>query len=388
MRNLFFTVVVIVTVVACTAKDRRDSLYIPSKISDIEIEENIFLEEWVDSVKYVPLETNDSCLIEDITQACYVKGRWVIFDYMSQAIYLFNQDGSFIRKVGNRGRGAEEYLRASNIMVDNTTGDIVVYSSGRVLYYTNDGNFKKSVTLNRVSEYPIRNIGLIDDGHFICYTYDYSDESAGVEGSGVWELDADGNFIRSYCVQNPTYPVLMNLTSPYITTVGDENEIVYIRDAIFSNIYAIQNGKIDTLLCYTFNESEYKSYAGERLYNGDVEKGWYIPLAHKSIVGGKWIFTYWDDQIDNSFVTLYNIETRQNRFTCSWCNSVGNKIQVIPNSMPVLTNMSNAMVFVASYETPLLGDYIGGIDKNFALGKLLSERSEDDNPILQVVYTK
>jgi len=56
--------------------------------------------------------------------------------------------------------------------------------------------------------------------------------------------------------------------------------------------------------------------------------------------------------------------------------------------MPVLTNMSNAMVFVTSYETPLLGDYIGGIDKNSALGKLLSERSEDDNPILQVVYTK
>lgn len=387
MRNLFFAILVIVAVEGCAGGGRSDSIYIPSKIGNMEIED-ILLNEWVDSVRYVPLETNDSCLISGITQAFYTKERWVIFDYMGQSIFLFNSDGSFIKKVGNRGRGAEEYLRTSNIMVDNTTGDIVVYSSGRVLYYTCDGNFKKSVNLNRESEYPIRNIGMINDGHFICYTYDYSDESAGVEGSGIWELDSEGNFIKSYGVQNPIYPVLMNLTSPYIATVGDKNERVYIRDAIFSNLYSIQDGKIDTITRYDFNDSEYKSYAGERLYNGDVEGGWYVPTADASIVGGNWVFTSWEDQTYEGFVTLFNMDTQEIRFSDSWSNSTDKDIQIIPNSLPVLSNMGNAMVFVPSHSTPLLGDYINSIDKNSALGMVLSGRGEDDNPILQVVYTK
>ncbi len=387
MRNLFFAVFVILAVEACAENDRSDSIYIPSNVDKIE-KEDILLNEWVDSIGYVPLETNDSCLISGITQAFYTKGRWVIFDYMSQSIFLFNSDGSFIKKVGNMGRGAEEYLRASNIMVDNTTGDIVVYSSGRVLYYTSDGNFKKSVNLNRESEYPIRNVGIINDGHFICYTYDYSDEVAGVEGSGIWELDSEGNFIKSYGVQNPIYPVLMNLTSPYIATVGDKNERVYIRDAVFSNLYSIQDGKIDTITRYAFNDSEFKSYAGERLYNGDVESGWYVPTADASIVGGNWIFTSWEDQALANFVTLYNMDTQEIRFSDSWSNSSDNDIQIIPNSMPVLSNMSNAMVFIASHATPLFDEYINNIDKTSALGMVLSDRDEDDNPILQVVYTK
>ena len=103
-----------------------NGIIMKSSINELDLIDNIYLDEWIDSIQYVKLETNDSCLIGDITQALYVANKWVIFDYTSQSIFLYDKYGAFIRKVGNRGRGPEEYLKTSNIMVNNITGELLL----------------------------------------------------------------------------------------------------------------------------------------------------------------------------------------------------------------------------------------------------------------------
>lgn len=363
-----------------------NGIIMKSSINELDLIDNIYLDEWIDSIQYVKLETNDSCLIGDITQALYVANKWVIFDYTSQSIFLYDKYGAFIRKVGNRGRGPEEYLKTSNIMVNNITGEILVYCylTNRLLYFTNEGIFRKCTQFKRPNSAPIRNTALINNGNIICYSYDYSYHEIGENGSGVWEMDSLGNFIKSYFTQETLYPAVHNLTSPYITTTGNYNENVYIRDAIFSNLYCISNNKLDTIILYEYDNPEYLSYAGKTLYDG---KGWYIPVSNCAMNTNNWIFNYWDDISENLFISLYNKNNTQIQFTKSWTLNSNGITTIIPNSLPTISNITNAIVFIASYKSPKnIESYKTPIDST--LHQLLNSMNEDDNPILQIAYTK
>lgn len=370
--------------------NNKGGIYIPSNIDKFCINDTILLNEWIDSITYIPLETNDEYLISNITQAFCYEGKWVIFDYLGQAIYLFDNNGSFIKKVGNRGRGPEEYVKTNNIIVNNSTGEILVYcnATDRMIYYNKNGDFSKSVKFNRNSTAPIRNIGIINEKEFIGYSPDFNEEEGKIDGSGIWLLDSTGKFIKSYKIQNPIYPTILSLTSPYITTIGKNNDKVYIRDAVFSHLYSIDSTRLDSTILYNFHESEYRSYFNRKEFNGDVQHEWYIPRAVYSIVGGKWVFNYWKDQTLKEFVTIYDTKSKEIRFTKQWTDSGDKNIQLIPNSLPIVSNLTNAMVFVASFQSPTLTEYRNDIHNDSELRKLINTKKEDDNPILQIVYTK
>ncbi len=223
MKNILGYILLSFTLLTCCNHNdncNKKGIYIPSNIDKFCINDTILLNEWIDSITYIPLETNDECLINNITQALYHEGKWIIFDYLSQAIYLFDNNGSYIKRVGNRGRGPEEYVRTSNIIVNNKTGEILVYCyvTDRMIYYNENGDFRKCVKYNRNSTAPIRNISIINENFFIGYSPDFNKEEGKIDGSGIWLLDSTGNFIKSIKPQSLTYPTILSLTSPYITT--------------------------------------------------------------------------------------------------------------------------------------------------------------------------
>ena len=54
------------------------------------------------SVKLIPLETNESCLIGSIDKIQVVDNYVLVMDCsIAKSLYVFNREGSFIRKMGN-----------------------------------------------------------------------------------------------------------------------------------------------------------------------------------------------------------------------------------------------------------------------------------------------
>lgn len=99
------------------------------------------LSELADSVRYIPLETTDSCLIGSIDKLLTTdEGDFVVVDKeIAAAVYLFGADGRFRNRIGSRGQGYGEYVQIEDVTYGG--GYVYVWDSSldKVLKYTEQG---------------------------------------------------------------------------------------------------------------------------------------------------------------------------------------------------------------------------------------------------------
>lgn len=95
-----------------------------------------------DSIKYVPLETNDSSLFKNIDKLCIDScGNIFILDIEgTNAVYMFGKEGQFKRRIGNLGRGPGEYNEISDLNLYQDT-ILEIYDSGqdKIIQYDTSG---------------------------------------------------------------------------------------------------------------------------------------------------------------------------------------------------------------------------------------------------------
>ena len=120
VKSIFF-MCFLVLIYSCTSnlvKERANSevtdVYVD--VDDVidELDFSLFLN---DEAKFIKLETTDSCLISEMKQISYVDGKIYIADELSQSVYIFNDSGSFLKKIGVKGQGPGEYVRLGKFQV-------------------------------------------------------------------------------------------------------------------------------------------------------------------------------------------------------------------------------------------------------------------------------
>lgn len=94
----------------------------------------------VKNILYIPLETSETSLIRNIDKIITKDSIFYIFDNMSKKIFLFNQEGKFLRNIDKVGQGPGEYTSPSDMEVDND-GNVYVsdFPAKRIIKY-NLGN--------------------------------------------------------------------------------------------------------------------------------------------------------------------------------------------------------------------------------------------------------
>ena len=114
----------------------------------------IKLDEWAKSVRFIPLETTDSVLLTGyIPQLVYHQDKLVVFN--NDKIYLFNPEGKFIRMIGSKGEGPEEYISAGNPKI-TPEGIRIDDNSKWLKTYGWDGKWKRTTTVpshKKIREY-------------------------------------------------------------------------------------------------------------------------------------------------------------------------------------------------------------------------------------------
>ena len=114
----------------------------------------------IESIEYIPLETNKNCLIGDIKRNNFLKlsENYILVDCtVSQSFYLFNRSGKFIAKIGGLGGGPGEYTRysASIFSIDEKNKQIILAKSiGRenlcqLMYYDLNGKYIRSLSVDK-----------------------------------------------------------------------------------------------------------------------------------------------------------------------------------------------------------------------------------------------
>jgi len=102
------------------------------------------LSELAKSIEYIPLETNDSVLLSEISGIVYSNDRIYVSD--NSKIFVFDNTGKYIRTLNKKGRGPGEYMMILSFKVDKSSGSIYITDQlGKVYIYDSLHNYVSSI---------------------------------------------------------------------------------------------------------------------------------------------------------------------------------------------------------------------------------------------------
>lgn len=109
-------------------------------------------------IRYIPLETNNSSLLDDSPRNVFLKNNSIyVFDSRGPSedeLFLFNQDGKFLYRIGRKGQGAKEYLGGLHIAVSNKGIVSILNRIGSaIISYTTDNEFVSRIRMDSVAMY-------------------------------------------------------------------------------------------------------------------------------------------------------------------------------------------------------------------------------------------
>lgn len=108
-------------------------------LSKVEKIEGGNLSSIVDSMRFIPLD--ESQLIGDIKRIRYANGNLYIL--ADDKLFLFKDNGEFVKEVARKGQGPEEVLELNDFDVDST--GLVILDHTKFLFFDINGSPKKSV---------------------------------------------------------------------------------------------------------------------------------------------------------------------------------------------------------------------------------------------------
>lgn len=146
--------------------------------------------------RFIQLETNDNCLIGEVTDILCTKDNIYILDFRSsKSLFEFDKNGKFIKKLCSVGNGPGEFVLPRSFAIDEINMKLFLLDVGvgKVLEY----NLK---TFEFVREMPINGISLFYNNDRL-YTYDSMSEviDNNTKDYHVHCYDVNFNYIES-CV--------------------------------------------------------------------------------------------------------------------------------------------------------------------------------------------
>jgi hypothetical protein len=120
----------------CTHKTPSESTDIATTINiNPRQSSKIKLSDIIDDINIIRLETSDSSIIDEILGMKKAGNKYYI--KTSDNVYIFDVDGEFERKLGEKGKGPNEILAVTNFYVDDKSHTIELYdgvNSKNILY--------------------------------------------------------------------------------------------------------------------------------------------------------------------------------------------------------------------------------------------------------------
>ncbi len=107
--------------------------------SDLEqISKTTHLHDVFKSIKIIPLETSDSCLMGQLARLTVTPERFYCTGG-ANSIYIFDRNGRFIQRFNRHGRGPQEYTKLRDYTLLNGK-DILILDNKKLIAYTPEGH--------------------------------------------------------------------------------------------------------------------------------------------------------------------------------------------------------------------------------------------------------
>lgn len=142
--RFYFGISVALLLVSCSSEKSNNIANNIDPTALVEIESDDEFGSIIENIEFIPLETNDSCLLGEIRK-CVEKDSMLfvladVYDSdFEQELHCFTLRGKHIRKIGSKGQGPSEYKRLSAFDISGDT--LLLYDDGdsQIKCYSLDG---------------------------------------------------------------------------------------------------------------------------------------------------------------------------------------------------------------------------------------------------------
>lgn len=188
----------------------------------------------IESKKIIRLQTLDSCLIRKITKAIFYKNRLYILDEDQQKVFIFSDNGKFIKVIYSYGRGPKEYIQLCDIFINNSdnTLNLLSRTDYKLFVYDLDGGF---VQIRKLPVPFLQRMIFVND-YYVGYAGNYV--GSDFDNNNIWFFDKDFKIISS------TMPIRKKFNSRFSMSVrylSKYNDIVNYIQMLDYNVYSYKN---------------------------------------------------------------------------------------------------------------------------------------------------
>lgn len=317
-----------------------------------------------DSIKYVPLETNDSSLFKDIDKLCIDScGNIFILDIEgTNAVYMFGKEGQFKRRIGNLGRGPGEYNEISDLNLYQDT-ILEIYDSGqdKIIQYDTSGKM-----INEIYNIGAGSAQFFHIGDTLGFYM-----SSGKDAFNLTILVNDKEY--SYLKQN--YLELRSKGN-YFHTDGKK---IYCTDNYNDTLYLIKDANIYPYLYIDFQKNKLPEKI--RLINQAWQGDYCFDIGDFKFTSRFINFSYSYQKIN--VISFYDRKNKNLLLSRSLLNDIDGIPLLLysntPNFMDKIVTYLEASIFLSALEN-------GQVSDKAQTWK--SKVNEDSNPIVVFAYTK
>lgn len=335
--------------------------------ASIEQEEDISLFDFVSKVRLIPLETTDSSLVAHITKIITSKDKIFIYDRIQNQIFIFNQEGQFISKINQKGRGPEEYNSLSDLAINPFNGCLEILDPwGKLLAFDLNGKYLHSFRLPK---------DLRIYHEFIPLN---RDSIAFYSSSEPYTLNIYSRTASKIIYSGFKSPKKLSINSP-LSSFYRFRDTVYFSRYLYDDVFAITHTNIAPIYQWFFPGHKYDPDKVIPEYDHNNSKDYFaiqelLPYTH-----------------------INNLETDSYRYTCLSIRSGKKYVNVLHNK-----KTQRNIVFHKTKEGVIFTPYI--LNDSIALGpiepwrkkeeylneqilddqnrQILNQLTEDSNPIL------
>ena len=108
----------------------------------LKTERSPVLSEIASDIQFVKLQTTPECLIQSVASVARWGNNFLVVSNSKKSLFVFSQEGKYLRSVGTLGKGPGEYLEIYGMAFDIKTDHLFILDNGQVKLMEFDENGK------------------------------------------------------------------------------------------------------------------------------------------------------------------------------------------------------------------------------------------------------
>lgn len=281
---------------------------------DKNVQKTIKYSSFVDSISYIPLETNDSCTIGQVKDIQIADSFIFVLDKKQPVIFIFDQHGNYLNKIDHQGQGPGEYGWIVQFYYNENRKSISVCTASgacKIIEYDLQGNLINEFNSN----YFVGDLYQFDNGDYLVSRIGRIDKPL----SAVLICDSKGNSKKELLQRDTTYTI--DCSDSWELEIFD-NTINFMSPLLDNTVYNYKNGKLNKTLSFSVLPAPNKDFYTKKLNVLGLGPH-YLRTIYKE--SNKWIYFAFSSNSKGLRILLYNKLTGEYQIAQDTENDIDNK---------------------------------------------------------------